>query len=59
MTREDAVRAMKNGEKVTHRNFIEEEWCEFRDGGIYTEDGYHFSECFYKRDMFSDGWRIK
>jgi hypothetical protein len=40
MTKEEALRHMFNGKKVTHRWFSDYEWMTIEDGKIATEEGY-------------------
>ena len=39
MTKEEAIKAMQDGEKVTHRYFSSNEWMSMHDGLIVLEDG--------------------
>jgi len=36
MKREEAIVAMRNGEKVTHRHFTDDEWMTIGSVGLYT-----------------------
>lgn len=38
MSKEEAIQAMMNGKKVTHRFFLSDEWMTMRDGMIVLED---------------------
>lgn len=40
MTRQEAISQMRNGVKVTHRYFSDNEWVTMQDGLIVTEEGY-------------------
>lgn len=42
MTREEALQAMINGEKVTHRYFTSDEYIYMKGGNIFSEEGYNF-----------------
>ena len=39
MTKEEAIKAMQDGKKVTHRYFSSNEWMSMHDGLIVLEDG--------------------
>ena len=39
MTKEEAIKAMQDGIKVTHRYFSSNEWMSMHDGLIVLEDG--------------------
>ncbi|EJO9576466.1 hypothetical protein NU597_004405 [Salmonella enterica] len=58
MTRNEAVKAMLEGKKVTHRYFSMHEYLFMKYEVITTEDGYKFNHEFYSREMFNDGWRL-
>ena len=63
MTKEEALQAMKEGKKVTHKYFSNDEFMEltiggnykFEDGNIATPQNFwaHRSESFW-----NNGWRI-
>lgn len=61
MTRVEAIQAMRNGERVTHEFFMDDEWIEMIGCCIIlTEDGYeHPSDLFWADRMsesFNRGW---
>lgn len=62
MTREEAITAMKNGEKVTHGYFSDDEWMTMKDGDIVTEDGYKHNEvefwAYRQIEAWNDGYEI-
>jgi hypothetical protein len=62
LTKKQAIDAMRQGRKVTHRLFTEAEWVTIQDGLITTEDGYQCSitEFFNVRwsEYWYTGWRI-
>ena len=62
MTKEDAIQAMKEGKKVTHTYFDENEWMTIRDNKIISEDGYIYDMVefwSYRTDeAFDDGYFI-
>lgn len=39
MNKEEAIQAMQEGQKVTHRHFIPDEWMTMRMGMMVLEDG--------------------
>jgi hypothetical protein len=39
MTKEEAIKEMREGKKVTHRYFSPDEWMTMKDGEIVLEDG--------------------
>ena len=43
MTRQEAVQAMANGEKITHESFSDQEWMTMENGKILLEDGVRCS----------------
>jgi hypothetical protein len=62
MTKDEAISAMKEGKKVTHRHFTDKEWISMKDGRILTEDGYnHDAREFwsYRKDKaFEEDWEL-
>ena len=40
MNKEEAIKAMQEGKKITHTSFTDEEWMTMKDGKILTEEGY-------------------
>ncbi len=56
MTKQEAIAAMQNGNKVTHRYFSSEEWITIEDGRILTEDGYRTHEYMFWSDRTSPFW---
>lgn len=63
MTKDEAIQAMKEGHKVTHRHFSDDEWITMKDGKIIDENGYKLYAVefwFYREsDSFKTGWSIK
>jgi hypothetical protein len=43
MTRTEAIKAMREGKKVTHKYFSPEEWATQENGKILLEDGVRCS----------------
>lgn len=61
MNREEAFQAMRDGNKVTHRNFSEDEYYEMKRGVIYAEDGVNHTSTFWSTDdnnWREDGWTV-
>lgn len=58
MTREEAIAAMYDGHKVTHKYFTSEEYLHVQGSRIYAEDGVYFGDVIYQNDFMIDGWRI-
>lgn len=62
MTRADAIKAMREGKKVTHKYFSPEEWATLDNDKILLEDGVRceFDEFWRYRisKIFDDGWEI-
>jgi hypothetical protein len=62
MTKSEALKAMFDGEKVTHRNFTPDEWMCKSDIGYKFEDGclcsYEEFWQFRDDDSWEDGWKI-
>ena len=62
MTRYEAIKAMREGKKVTHEYFTPEEWATQEHGLILLEDGVRCSPAeFWKwrqTKEFNEGWEI-
>ncbi len=62
MTKEQAIQALKDGYKVTHRYFTDEEWVIERNGSYIDEQGLVLSiSDFWKyrqAEWYNDGWDI-
>lgn len=63
MTKEEAKQAMKEGHKVKHSGFTDDEWVmQIKDGSYKTEDGYSFPPYEFWRwrteDYWLKGWSI-
>ncbi len=62
MTREDAFKEMKKGNKITHSYFSDEEFYEMKDGKIIAEDGVDHTSVFWSDKHATwrqNGWVIK
>lgn len=58
MTREEAYLQIKNGNKITHYDFLSGEYLEYIDDEIKTEDGCNFVEQFWTLDRLKYGWTL-
>jgi hypothetical protein len=61
MTREEAYKAMRNGEKVSHQYFSSNEFYELKNTSIIAEDGVNHTRVFWSEDQNNwrnDGWEI-
>ncbi len=62
MTKEEAIKAMKAGEKVTHRFFEPNEWITMKGSMIITEEGYSCLEIeffgFRRSKEWETDWSI-
>lgn len=59
MTREEAYKAMKNGEKITHQYFSSNEYYEMKGSQILAEDGVNHTTIFWSQEQNNwrnDGW---
>lgn len=62
MNRNQAILALRDGHKLTHEYFTQEEYIYFKDGEIYSEDDvcHGWSEFWSLRtaDCWDKGWTI-
>lgn len=60
MTKQEALKAMETGYKVSHRYFSDDEYILMKNGEMFTEDGYYFEDEFKRRTekIWQTGWRI-
>ena len=56
-TKEEAIKAMKNGFKVTHKWFADNEWMTIKNGKIVLEDGIELDFYEFWNSRFQDGWK--
>jgi hypothetical protein len=56
MTKKEAIAAMQEGDKVTHRYFSSDEYIYFKDGRIWTEEGYSISPDLFWADRTNNAW---
>ena len=60
MNIQQAREALKQGHKVTHKYFTENEHLTYGEEGLQTEDGYGVNWFNYKNNPdFEEGWEIK
>lgn len=60
MNRQEAHKLMLSGKKITHKDFMDNEYLQIKDiksMTILTEDGYSFTEQFWTRNRLSHNWR--
>ncbi len=65
MTRDEAIRAMNYGCKVTHSYFTDDEYIYMEDHDIISEEGYNFGGVFGEfwwekstNENFDEGWSV-
>ena len=62
MTKAEALQALKEGKKITHRYYTSDEYLRMVGGKIYTEDGFcmgdEYSEFWSKIQKWKDDWSI-
>lgn len=64
LTKDEAIKAMKKGKKVTHKYFSENEWMVMSPSGFYEfEDGYSISPSEFwgtrnDKEVWETGWKI-
>lgn len=62
MSKDEAIQAMREGKKVTHPTFTDEEYIQLKGNVIITEEGYEIflSQFFAIRNSvaFNTGWKI-
>jgi len=56
MTKENAIRQMQKGKKITHRFWDEDEWMTIKFGKIILEDGCSFYPDDFWRTRKGFGW---
>jgi len=56
MTKEEAIQAMKDGQKVTHRYFDSMEWMTMENGKIVLEDGVRCAPYEFWRWRLDASW---
>lgn len=63
MTKQEAIQAMKQGKRVRHRFFSQDEWMtQYSNGQIIFEDGVKVNMALFWSDRtgpaWQDGWEI-
>jgi len=59
MTKAEALEQMKQGKKITHEYFLDHEYLYWKNGKVYTEDGYEFDFFFDDtKEYLNNGWSI-
>jgi len=56
LTKEEAMNAMSEGKKVTHRFFSNDEWMTVQGGKVLLEDGVTCDAFDFWRDRQGDAW---
>jgi hypothetical protein len=56
MTKAEALAAMREGKKVTHRWFSRDEWMTMESGQIVLEDGVRCSQSFFWMNRTDASW---
>jgi hypothetical protein len=61
MTKQQAVDAMREGHKVRHRYFTDDEWIAFKNGDFVDEQDYIMGPEFWdfrKSEAWETGWSV-
>ncbi len=61
MTKEEAIHALKQGARVTHDYFLDNEYIYLEDGKIHDENGYNIDAEFWQhrtQDHWNRNWKI-
>lgn len=62
LTKQQAIEAMREGKKITHRYFSPEEYITIKDNKIVTEEGYRCSQmefwAYRTSKEFETGWYL-
>lgn len=56
MNKIEAIKAMNEGKKVTHRNFLYHEWITMNDDSILFEDGLSCSQYEFWKYRTDESW---
>lgn len=56
MTKTEAIQAMYQGNKVTHRYFCADEYITINNDKIVTEEGYEFNQAQFWRFREHESW---
>ena len=60
-SKEQAIKYMKEGKRVTHYHFSDHEWITMEGGKIITEEGYRLDShefWHYRQTGFENDWRL-
>lgn len=57
MTKEEAIKEMKNGKKITHKWFSNNEWMTIDKGQILLQDGVICDYYEFWNGRFQIGWK--
>lgn len=62
MTKQEAIKAMRAGKKLTHRHFTPNEFITIKLGRIVDENGYSFNAnefwSFRTAETFDTDWKL-
>lgn len=61
MKKQEAIQAMKSGEKVTHERFSKSEFITLKNGKIHDEEDYNIDRVFWPSHssmIWDYGWSI-
>jgi hypothetical protein len=56
MTKQDAIKQMRDGKKLTHTHFMDSEWITMKGNLIITEDGHDISLAEFFLYRSNEGW---
>ena len=56
MSKEEAIQAMKEGKRLTHRLFAADEWMTMQEGMVILEDGVVCTPRYYWQWRTDPGW---
>lgn len=56
MNKDEAIAAMKRGERVRHKYFSPDEWMTYKDGYFHFEDGVKCTPEFFWMDRTQSYW---
>lgn len=57
MSKDEAIQAMREGKKITHRWFTDNEWMTMEGRKIVLEDGVRCDPYEFWNARFQDGWK--
>lgn len=56
MKKYKAIELMRQGKKITHRNFTPDEWMVIENGQILFEDGFRCSQAEFWKWRTDESW---